>query len=609
MNDFNRGLVHAQSQQLTEAHAAVIDQSKRQEFDAGPGTRAVELLETMSPSIGPVDDRVRLAIDAVRCLGGMQSGLLGYRALLAAASRESDFQDLMLRRKWLTSLGLIEVAIGRAGDATRDLVAALDLARSLGDATGVVNGWATLSLLASAAGQYEDALQFTSNGLGELEAFSRVGQLVPSEVVGTLYLNCSNALRRLGRLEEATNVIARGTVLAGADTAAVRTPQLLGKLYLLVSLHAEGGFLALAKLHLAEMQRVADSAKGLPGESEHSLALARAEVMAAEGAVDEAMALFEKVISSMSAVTAYDDHLCDALEALQRIARQAGLRDKADACLTTFANLLRANAERIVAEFGQFPECGKDVTSALREVDKVVHGIERSTEPMATRTAASTLQNLFAMAASASAVEERSGEHGVRVARLCKEVGRALGLSAAQIDLTEQAALFHDIAKATVPPALLTKTEQLTEHEAALLERHADDGGRLIERSALPNRSRIAEIIRLHHHPYDGVGAQRGIRADLIPIEARLLSACDRFDALVMGRPRCPAMPVAEALKELLRQSGREFDPKVVAALIETVRRIQREHQDLIVYLSDEADQFEYLAARRKLRQASGATQ
>ena len=607
MNDLNPGPVKSEIELLAEAHAAVLEQSKRREFDAGPGTRAIDLLEGLPPPSGPVDDRVTLAIDAVRCLGGMQSGLLGYRALVAAASREAEFQDLLVRRKWLTALGLMEVVLGRAGDATRDLVAALELARSLGDATGVVNGWVTLALLASAAGQYEDTLQFTSNALSELETFSRAGQLVPAEVVKTLYLNSSNALRRLGRLDEATNAMTRGAALPGSDTAVVRTIQCLKDLYLLVSLHAESGLLGLAKLHFAEMQRVFDGATGLAGESAHSLALARAEVLAAEGSVDEAMALLESVISSLSAVTAYDDHLCDALEALQRIARQAGLREKADAGLTTFANLLRSNAERIVAEFDQFPEFGKDVTSALREVDNVVHGIERSSEPFAATTAAIASRNLIAMAASASAVEERTGEHGVRVAQLCREVGRSLGLSDEHVFLAEQAALVHDIGKATVPPAILSKTEDLTEHEGALLERHADDGGRLIERSKLPNRSRIAEIIRLHHHPYDGVGKQSSVRADLIPIEARLLAACDRFDALVMGRPRRPAVPVAEALKELLRQSGRDFDPRVVASLIETVRRLQRNNADLIAFLSEDAEQFEYIAARRMLRRAAGA--
>jgi len=74
---------------------------------------------------------------------------------------------------------------------------------------------------------------------------------------------------------------------------------------------------------------------------------------------------------------------------------------------------------------------------------------------------------------------------------------------------------------------------------------------------------------------------------------------------LVMGRPRRAAMPVPEALKELLRQSGRDFDPRVVEALIETVRQLQQEHGDVMLYLSDAALEIEYFVTQRMLRRAA----
>ena len=264
---------------------------------------------------------------------------------------------------------------------------------------------------------------------------------------------------------------------------------------------------------------------------------------------------------------------------------------RADGYLTALSGRMRANAERVVAAFERNPDFAKDAVEVHRQVDGVVHGLSRVAAPSLEEVSLAW-RNLIGMAASATVVEEPSGEHGVRVAALAITVAEALSLPAEVVQLIEQAALLHDLGKSAVPSDVLSKTETLTEHEAFLLERHAEDGARLIEKAPLSDRSRIAEVVRLHHHPYDGVGIDRQLRGDDLPIAARILAACDRFDALVTGRPRRPAIPVAEALREILRASGREFDPKVVDALIGSVRRIQVEHGDVISYLSRDAGDF-----------------
>lgn len=132
-----------------------------------------------------------------------------------------------------------------------------------------------------------------------------------------------------------------------------------------------------------------------------------------------------------------------------------------------------------------------------------------------------------------------------------------------------------------------------------------DYGAQLIERSSLPNRVRLAEIIRLHHRRFDDTDAPPDGQANEIPMEARILSACNRFDSLVMGRPTRPPFGVPEALKELLQRSGYELHPRVVEVLIETVRGLQREHEDLIAFLASAADMYDYTAARRRLRRAA----
>lgn len=91
----------------------------------------------------------------------------------------------------------------------------------------------------------------------------------------------------------------------------------------------------------------------------------------------------------------------------------------------------------------------------------------------------------------------------------------------------------------------------------------------------------------------------------MIPLEARIASVCDRYDALVAGRPRKPAVSSSDALREILDQRSREFDPNIVDIAIDVVRRLQRTHANVQVYLSEEADGIEYFALQRALKKVA----
>ena len=139
-----------------------------------------------------------------------------------------------------------------------------------------------------------------------------------------------------------------------------------------------------------------------------------------------------------------------------------------------------------------------------------------------------------------------------------------MGLNEDAISSVEQAGLLHDLGKVGVPLSVLIKQERLSDHEPELLERHADEGAKLIERSTVANRAQLAELVRMHHRPSNLSGSPAGHAS--IPIEARILSACDRFDARIAGRPRSSAVTVAEALQEMFGMA--DLDPRVVEALM-----------------------------------------
>ena len=302
-----------------------------------------------------------------------------------------------------------------------------------------------------------------------------------------------------------------------------------------------------------------------------------------------------------------DDVAMEALHALEHGYRIAGQTDDARDVVRRIGARLRSNAERTLNALASEP----GLSSSWRPRDGVVRDLDAH---IASRAQAvgigehavmATLQQLIALNSQASSAEDSTGEHGVRVAALAREVADALGAGQEVKRLTVIAALVHDVGKFGVPHSILTSEKLLTEDDQLLLDTHAATGAEMLERAAIPDRARLAEIVRLHHHPYDGIGAAQTLIGECIALEARILAACDRFDALVVGRPRRPALSVPEAQRELLKLAGRDLDPKVVASLIEVVRRLQAVHPDVMAYLAEDAEHYDFTAARRLFRRSS----
>jgi len=151
------------------------------------------------------------------------------------------------------------------------------------------------------------------------------------------------------------------------------------------------------------------------------------------------------------------------------------------------------------------------------------------------------------------------------VAELAVRVAREMGLAEATVRRCAVAGLLHDVGKAFVPEALLEKPGPLTEQEWRLVREHPRLGAELLA-DLSPVLSGVAEIIRDHHERPDGRGYPAGRRAGEIRIEARVIAACDAWAAMRSDRPYRPALGFEEALAELRRGRGRQFDGVVVDA-------------------------------------------
>jgi HD-GYP domain-containing protein (c-di-GMP phosphodiesterase class II) len=169
-----------------------------------------------------------------------------------------------------------------------------------------------------------------------------------------------------------------------------------------------------------------------------------------------------------------------------------------------------------------------------------------------------------------STVEAKDGytaEHGEDVAELAQRVALRIGLTAREASDVRYAAMLHDIGKVAIPTEILTKRGPLTEEEWVVMRRHAEAGGELVAR--VQAFAHLAPAVRASHERIDGGGYPDGIAGEDIPLAARIIAACDTFDAIVTERPYRAARKPHEAASELRRVSGTQLDASVVAALLD----------------------------------------
>jgi diguanylate cyclase (GGDEF)-like protein/putative nucleotidyltransferase with HDIG domain len=184
------------------------------------------------------------------------------------------------------------------------------------------------------------------------------------------------------------------------------------------------------------------------------------------------------------------------------------------------------------------------------------------------------------LSATVDARDAYTAGHSRRVQQLALAIGRELGLSQAELDLLGHAALFHDIGKLAIPDSVLLKPATLTDEEWSLMQKHADEGARIIDRLGFLNDA--VPAIRHHHERFDGTGYPDRLKGEEIPLGARIIHVADALDSMLTTRIYRAARPAAEALDELRKAAGTQFCPRCVSALerILPVDGIDREAQD-----------------------------
>ncbi|HSC92360.1 MAG TPA: diguanylate cyclase [Gaiellaceae bacterium] len=169
------------------------------------------------------------------------------------------------------------------------------------------------------------------------------------------------------------------------------------------------------------------------------------------------------------------------------------------------------------------------------------------------------------LSATVDARDSYTAGHSRRVQQLALAIGRELGLSHAELEVLGHAALFHDIGKLAIPDSVLLKPASLTPSEWALMQRHAEEGARIIDRLGFLDDA--VPAIRHHHERFDGSGYPDRLHGEEIPLGARIIHVADALDSMLTTRIYRAARPAAEAVGELRRAAGTQFCPRTVAAL------------------------------------------
>jgi putative nucleotidyltransferase with HDIG domain len=175
------------------------------------------------------------------------------------------------------------------------------------------------------------------------------------------------------------------------------------------------------------------------------------------------------------------------------------------------------------------------------------------------------VEAIVALAGWVNARDDSTGGHAARVSRIAVAIARRLGYAGSELESIRIGALLHDLGKIGIPQRILRKPGPLSVEEWSVMQTHPLISHTMLAELDLPDA--VCAIARHSHERIDGAGYPDRLAADGIPLEARIVSVADAFDALTSDRPYRAGCGTYEALEEVRRHSGTQFCPRVVAAL------------------------------------------
>lgn len=206
---------------------------------------------------------------------------------------------------------------------------------------------------------------------------------------------------------------------------------------------------------------------------------------------------------------------------------------------------------------------GQDIHTVLKEAEEKMYR-NKLLESKSNRNAL-----IISLEQTLAEKSYETEEHTRRIRQLCTQVAQAIGLAEDKKDELTLLATLHDIGKVAIPDQILMKPDKLTPEEWEIMKKHSEIGYRIALSTVELNH--IAQAILSHHEKYDGTGYPQGIKGDRIPITSRILTIVDAYDVMTHERPYKKAVSREDAVKELVRCAGIQFDPVLVDIFIPIV--------------------------------------
>ncbi|HEX4943760.1 MAG TPA: HD domain-containing phosphohydrolase [Usitatibacteraceae bacterium] len=468
--------------------------------------------------------------------------------------------DVVLERRASSACGLL------AAD-TADVVGAIAYhARSLAIAAGQEDcveqsrTWNNIGMAFGIAGNHELAAR----------CYQRALALVQS-VAGPVYSRCtasSNLANSLYQLGEVAEGLRFANLSLEQLSPAFLEQDVYGAMLLrrnLVRLLISSDRVAEAEVHVQEAALLADRVR--TPRAYVASAITRAAYELATGRIDIALTRLDDALSKARSVPAT---LRDTLASIIRAEEAAGNAERA---LVRFHELADHVYRLAIARAHEHVElaCLWDA-SATRADHLQEQARARLVSHLRPPGEPDEWKALQRLAVAAALRFDNTGWHGVRVGELTKALAIASGLPPLQALEIGLAAELHDIGLVSVPEGILSKRGPLNNVERALVERHSEAGAEILRDDRHPRILLARDIAKYHHARWDGKGRPERVGGRFIPLPARLCTVADAYDAMVCGLGREGAMTMSDALKELRREAGAQFDPELVACFEAMIR-------------------------------------
>ncbi len=321
--------------------------------------------------------------------------------------------------------------------------------------------------------------------------------------------------------------------------------------------------LLIASEQLPRAREIADEVAALAARTTSprtliAAAITRATYEMATGSTDIALTRLEEALGRARRVPAA---LHDTLGCLVRAEEAAGRPERALVRLRELSD----HFYRFAVERARSQVDSNLVDAPVRSVDPLVEQVRaRLVSHLGAPREPEEWKAYQRLGIAAVLRMDNTGWHGLRVGALTKALALASGVAPLEALEIGLAAELHDIGLSSVPEAIVAKRGELNEAERSLVERHTEAGAEILSDDSHPRMLLAREIARYHHARWDGTGYPERVGGDFIPLAARLCAVADAYDAMVCGLENRPAMTMSDALGELRREAGGQFDPDLV---------------------------------------------